>query len=269
MNCEFDHFENRSYYVEAPAYYIWRIPLFQPVLANRETCMLSMLQQRFSTRTASVIRHYRLSQMHLSIFSCIPSVWGQKWWPGLQLSGHHWWANIWWIRLFYSCRLSLFASLSLQQRWRELCLLSRALNQSRPLYSLAQGDSQRGVSKKLSGSKAFITSRSWPLSTPVESTAFDCLLVLLYLPGVIRPDWHMLQAVSFDNKAGERGQCWAHEHQNIVHVLVCTVHTHRSFSVYLQCELPYMLSLINSVLQCECGYRSPASSRVFERFNKS
>lgn len=222
--------------------------------ANRETCMLSMLQQRFSTRTAAVIRHCRLSQMHLSISSCIPSVWGQKWWPGLQLSGHHWWANIWWIRLFYSCRPSLFASLSLQQRWRELCLLSRALNQSRPLYSLAQGDSQRGVSKKLSGSKAFITSRSWPLSTP-----FDCLLVLLYLPRVIRPD----------NKARERGQCWAHEHQHIVHVLVCSVRTHRSFSVYLQCELSYMFSLINSVLQCECGYRSPASSCVFERFNKS
>lgn len=41
---------------------------------------------------------------------------------------------------------------------------------------------------KLSGSKVVITTRSWPLSAPVETTVFDCLPVFSYLPGVIHLD---------------------------------------------------------------------------------
>lgn len=160
--------------------------------------------------------------------------------------------------------LPLALSLSLKQRWRELALLSRGLNQSRPLCGQARGglwgDTKGGL-EQLSGSKAFITSRSWPLSTPVELTAFDCLLVLLYLPGVIRLDWHMLKAVIFDNQAGERGSRGTHGSTEHVHIIA-------SVFSYSQNSTTCTLSLIHSVLHCECSYRCPYSSCVFAWFNK-
>lgn len=97
------------------------------------------------------------------------------------------------------------------------------LNQSRPHCGQTRGalggGTQRGASSRFQVQRLFITSRSWPLSTPVESTAFDSLLVLLYLPGVTRLDWHMLKAVSFDNLAVERGGCRAHAHQTTMQPL--------------------------------------------------
>lgn len=197
-------------------------------------------RQGFATRTAAIVSHCRLSQMHLSVFSCIPSQVFEVKHGDLAFS---------WVAtadepvsdrygLLHSLCLcpSLSLSFSLQQRWRELSRLSRVLNQSRPLYGQARGGPEGGDTKgsleQLSGSKVFITSRSWPLSTPVEPTAFDCLLVLLYLPGVIRLHWHMLKAVSFDNQAGGRGGCSAYVPQNM--------HTRWCFSVYLQWELNNM-----------------------------
>lgn len=42
--------------------------------ANRETCIFPFRETPgFATRTAVIVRDCRLSQMHLSVFSCIPS----------------------------------------------------------------------------------------------------------------------------------------------------------------------------------------------------
>lgn len=185
--------------------------------ANRETCMLFT-----HTVTAVVIRQCVLSHLHLICFcpafqvKCLRSNMVTRpavEWPPLM--------DQYLIDLGYftlSLTLCLPLLLSLQQRWRELSGLSGVLNQSRPLYGLARG----GLGGGLKGGpqaairfKGVITSRSWPLSSPVEPTAFDCLLVLLYLPGVIRLNWHMLKTVSFDNQAGEWGGCWARAQQNI------------------------------------------------------
>lgn len=79
----------------------------------------------------------------------------------------------------------------LLQRWREVSQLSRGpKSKYRPHCGCAWRELESGGSKggsgegaqrqaasQVSGSKPFITSRSWPLSTLVETTAFDCLCV--------------------------------------------------------------------------------------------
>lgn len=60
----------------------------------------------------------------------------------------------------------------------------------------------------------------------------------------------MLKAVSFDNKAGEKGELLSP---------CSTEHAHTAAPVFIYGakSTKCALSLINSVLQCECGYQSP------------
>lgn len=137
-----------------------------------------------------------LSQMHLSVFSCIPSQTSEV---------KHFDPPCSWVATSdgpisdrrgvppsSSCPASLLSSLSPAEMKRAVLDPWRLKSKLTPLQPDSRGvlGGQKQGLELLSGSKAFITSRSWPLSPPVEPTAFDCLLVVLYLPGVIRLHWH-------------------------------------------------------------------------------